>query len=158
MVSVNLYAVIQFGACCFVENRQTAAVAYGITTILRLDPAGRCETKLGAGRDRRAILPVGMFSSDGIGFGKKMALGAGAGASVALLLLPEHFFSRSDAVSKSFLPTQLFSIHANLIRDRIGDDLERDAKVPYSQEWLAHVHSALGAEIAKSGVIILRSA
>ena len=151
LVSVNLYAVIQFGACCFVGNRQKGAVAYGITTILSsllladVKPSFVLVAIV-------AILPVGMFFSRRGLLWQKIALGGGAAASVALLLLPEHFFGRSDAVSKWYLPTQLFAIHANLIRDQISDDLERDAKVPYPREWLAHVHSALGAEIAKSGV------
>jgi hypothetical protein len=151
LVSVNLYLVIQFGACCFVENRQTAAVAYGITTILSsllladVKPSFVLVAIV-------AISPVGMFFfCRGLPW-QKMALGGGAAASAALLLLPEHFFGRSDAVSQWYLPTQLFAIHANLIRDQIGDDLERNTKVPYPREWLACVHSALGAEIAKSGV------
>jgi hypothetical protein len=151
LVSVNLYAVIQFGACCFVENRQKAAVAYGIATILSSLLLADVKPSLVLVAIV-AILPVGMFFFRRGLLWQKMALGGGAAASVTLLLLPEYFFSRSDAVSKWYLPTQLFAIHANLIRDQISDDLERDAKVPYSQEWLAHVHSALGAEIAKSGV------
>jgi hypothetical protein len=151
LISVNLYAVIQFGACCFVENRQTAAIAYGITTILSSLLLADVKPSL-ALVAIVAILPLGMFFFRRGLLWQKMALGGGAAASVALLLLPEDFFSRSDAMSKWYLPTQLFAIHANLIRDQIRDDLERDAKVPYSQEWLAHVHSTLGAEIAKSGV------
>jgi hypothetical protein len=151
LVSVNLYLVIQFGACCFVENRQTAAVAYGIMTILGsilladVKPSFLLVAIV-------ALLPVGMFFFQPGWLWQKIALGSGTAASVVSLLLPEHFFSRSDAMSRWYLPTQLFVIHANLIRDQIGDDLKRNAKVPYSREWLAHVHSALSAEIAKSGV------
>jgi hypothetical protein len=149
LVSVNLNLVIQFGACCFVENRQTAAVIYGLTTILSsllladVKPSFVLVAIV-------AILPVGMFFFRRGLLWQKMALGGGAAVGAALLLLPEHFFSRSDAVSKCYLPTQLFAIHANLIRDQIGDDLERNARVPYPVEWLAHVHSALSAEITKS--------
>jgi len=39
------------------------------------------------------------------------------------------------------LPTQLFVIHANLIRDQMADDIERRAKVPYPQEWLGPVYA-----------------
>jgi hypothetical protein len=151
LVSVNLYLVIQFGACCFVENRQTAAVVYGITTIFNsllladVKPSFLLVAIV-------AVLPVGMFFFKRVWLWQKLALGGGAAASMALLLLPEHLFSRSDKLSRWYLPTQLFAIHANLIRDQIGDDLQRNAKVPYSWEWLAHVHSALSAEIAKSGV------
>jgi hypothetical protein len=151
LVSVNLYLVIQFGACCFIENRQTAAVAYGITTIFSsllladVKPSFLLAAIV-------AVLPVGMFFFRRVRLWQKLALGGGAAASMALLLLPEHFFSRSDKLSRWYLPTQLFAIHANLIRDQIGDDLQHDAKVPYSRERLAHIHSALSAEIAKSGV------
>jgi hypothetical protein len=151
LVSVNLYLVIQFGVCCFIENRQTAAVAYGITTIFSsllladVKPSFLLAAIV-------ALVPVGMFFFRRGGLWQKLALGGGAAASLALVLLPEHFFSRSDKISRRYLPTQLFAIHANLIRDQMGDDLQRNAKVPYSREWLVHVHSALSAEIAKSGV------
>ena len=79
-----------------------------------------------------------------------MALTAGAVVSAALLLLPERFLSRNDEASQTFLPATLFVVHANLIRDQMAEDLEHKAAVPYSQEWLARIQAALGAEIAKS--------
>jgi hypothetical protein len=81
---------------------------------------------------------------------QKIALGGGAALSAALLLLPEHFLRRNDQASQKFLPTTLFVIHANLIRDQMADDLTRGAKVPYPREWLGHVQRALSDEIAKS--------
>src|SRR6266446_4259001 len=127
LISINLYFIIQFTACCFLEGRRTATVTYGI-----------------------AVVPVARFFFRRSWFRQKIALGAGAAASAALLLLPEHFLSRNDEWSKTFLPTTLFVIHANLIRDQMADDLERNAKVPYPREWLERVHAVLSAEIAKS--------
>jgi len=81
---------------------------------------------------------------------QKIALGGGAAVSAALLLLPEHFLGRNDEESQTLLPSNLFAVHANLIRDQMADDLRRGAKVPYPREWLGRVHGALSAEIEKS--------
>jgi len=128
LISVNLYFVIQFTACFFVEGRQAASVAYGIAV----------------------LLPVAMFFVQRGLIWQKIALGGGAALSAALLLLPEHFLGRNDKASQTFLPTTLFVIHASLIRDQMADDLTRGAKVPYPREWLGHVQRALSDEIAKS--------
>jgi len=84
-------------------------------------------------------------------FWQKVAIAAGALASVLLLWLPEHFLSRDDQISQTFLPTTLFVIHANLIRDQMADDLERNATLPYSQERLRRIYATLGTELLKSG-------
>ena len=97
-----------------------------------------------------ALLPVGLFFFQRGWFRQKVALAGGAAVSAALLLLPEHFLSRNDEASQTFLPATLFVVHANLIRDQMADDLERKADVAYSPEWLARIHAALDAEIAKS--------
>jgi len=65
--------------------------------------------------------------------------------------MPEYFLSRNDEVSQTWLPTTLFVIHADLIRDQMAEDLERNARLPYSLEWLRRVQAALSAEISKSG-------
>ena len=67
-----------------------------------------------------------------------------------MLLLPEHFLSRDDEMSRTFLPITLFVTHADLIRDQMADDLERGAEIPYPREWLQRVHDTLSTEIAKS--------
>jgi len=81
---------------------------------------------------------------------QKIALASGAAACGILLLLPEHSLSRNDENSRTFLPTTLFVIHANLIRDQMADDLRRGAQIPYLREWLESVYAALSAEIANS--------
>jgi len=151
LVSVNLYAITCFGVYCFIENRPTAAVAYGIMSVLSallmadVKPSFVFVSII-------SMFPVALFFFMRRSIWQKAALGCGTALSVVLLLVPEHFFSRSDPVSRWYLPTQLFVIHANLIRDQIGDDLKTDTALPYSQDWLARVHSELSNEIAKSGV------
>ncbi|PYI41474.1 MAG: hypothetical protein DMF12_10230 [Verrucomicrobia bacterium] len=110
LLSINLYVVIQFVACCFIEDHRLSAAVYGVAAV---------------------------FTSILL-------------ASTAVLSLPEHFLSHNDKVSQTFLPTTLFVIHANLIRDQMSDDIQRNAKVPYSPEWLGRVHTTLSAEITKS--------
>jgi hypothetical protein len=59
-------------------------------------------------------------------------------ALVALTLwLPERILARADPVSITFLPTMLFTIHANIIRQQLRDDLHNGTTAPYAPEWLA---------------------
>lgn len=149
VLSINLYAVFQFLACWFIERRRTATVAYGIAVafttmvLFSIKPSFALVAIVD-------LVPVGLFFLRRDLWRQKIALGAGAIASAALLVLPEHFLSRDDEMSRTFLPTTLFVMHANLIRDQMAEDLARGAKVPYSREWLEHVHAALSDEIAKS--------
>jgi hypothetical protein len=149
LISVNLYFVIQFTACFFVEGRQAASVAYGIAAVFSSILLASVKPSFWLA-SIAVLLPVAMsFVQRGL-IWQKIALGGGAALSAALLLLPEHFLSRNDEASQTFLPTTLFVIHANLIRDQMADDLTRGAKVPYPREWLGHVQRALSDEIAKS--------
>lgn len=149
LVSMNLYLATQFIASCFVEKRRRAAVASGIGVA--------CTSVLLASAKPSlvlvalvALLPLGIFFFRQGWFRQKIVLGGGATLSAALLLLPEHFLSRDDEACRTFLPTTLFVVHANLIRDQMAEDLEGGAEIPYRREWLGRVHDALSAEIAKS--------
>jgi len=148
LVSINLYLVIQFSACCFLERRQTATVACGIAVVFSsillasVKPSFRLNALV-------ALLPVAIFLFQSGWLWQKTALAGGATVAVALLVLPSHFLIRRR-VDECYLPTQLFVIHANLIRDQMRADLESGAKVPYPREWLRRVHSALATEISKS--------
>jgi hypothetical protein len=149
LISINLYVVIQFTACCFLERRQTATVVYGIAVVFSsillasVKPSFRLTAIV-------ALLPIVIFLFRPRWFWQKIALAGGAALAVALLLLPGHFLIRHRRVDECYLPTQLFVIHANLIRDQMRADLESGAKVPYPREWLRRVHGALATEISKS--------
>jgi len=150
LISVNLYLVIQFTACFFVEGRQAASVAYGIAAVFSSILLASVKPSFWLA-SIAVLLPVAVFFIRPGLIWQKIALGGGAALSAALLLLPEHFLARNDEASQTFLPTTLFVIHASLIRDQMADDLTSGAKVPYPREWLGHVQRALSDEIAKSG-------
>ncbi len=83
-------------------------------------------------------------------FWQKAALAAGVVVSAALLLVPEYLLSREDETSRTFLPTQLFVIHADIIGAQIADDLERGAETPYPRELLERIHDRLKTEMVRS--------
>jgi len=99
------------------------------------------------------LLPIGIFFFRRAWSWQKITLAGGAAASAALLLLPDYFLSRNDKASQTYLPLMLFAIHADLIRDQMAADLERNAKVPYPRDWLMRVQRALSDEIVKSSVV-----
>lgn len=149
LISINLYFVIQFAACCFLENRRAATVACGIAVVFSsillasVKPSFWLTTII-------ACVPVAMFLFRRRWIWQKVVLVCGAILSAALLLLHEHFFIHEHETGECYLPTQLFVIHANLIRDQMADDIERGAKVPYPREWLGRVYTTLNTEIVKS--------
>jgi hypothetical protein len=152
LISVNLYVVIQFMACFFVEGRRAASVIYGIAAVFSSILLASAKPSFWLA-SIVVLLPVAMFFFQRGLIWEKVALGCGAAASAALLLLPEHFLARNDEGSQTLLPRVLFFMHANLIRDQMADDLRRGAKVPYPREWLGRVHGALSGEIEKSIVV-----
>jgi hypothetical protein len=149
LIAINLYFLIQFTACCFLEARQTATVIYGITVVFSSILLASVKPSFWLSAIV-ALVPIGIFFFRQGWSSQKIALAVGAAVSAALLLLPERILIRSDRARECFLPTQLFVIHANLIRDQMADDLKRGAKVPYPREWLERVQASLGTEIARS--------
>ena len=81
---------------------------------------------------------------------QKIALGLAMTLTAILVVWPERILSRKDEASQTFLPTMLFVMHADLIRDQMAEDLQENARLPYSREWLERVYSALNSEIVKS--------
>ena len=150
LFSINLYVLAQFTACWVIERRTVATAVYGAAGVFisillaSVKPSFVLVSFL-------AVLPVVVLFFQKNQLWQKFAVTVGALASVLLLWLPEHFLSRDDKISQTFLPTTLFVIHANLIRDQMAEDLERNTKLPYSQERLRRIHAALSTELLKSG-------
>jgi hypothetical protein len=81
---------------------------------------------------------------------KLTMIGIAAVCIAALLFLPEQALQKTDPGSKTFLPTTLFTIHANIIRDQMVLDVENRAKTPYPPEFLEKTANLLDQEIEVS--------
>ena len=150
LFSVNLYVLAQFTVCCVIEHRRVATAVYGIAGVLSSALLGSVKPSFML-VSFLVLLPIGMLFFQRDQLWQKVLIAVGGTASVLLLWLPEHLLSRNDRISQTFLPTILFMIHADLIRDQMTDDLERNATLPYASEWLRRVRTELSAELSKSG-------
>src|SRR2546423_1605950 len=80
---------------------------------------------------------------------RKIVFLLGALAIGVAILLPERMLSRSDPITKIFLPQTLFSIHANIIRDQMNEDLERGTATAFPDAWLRTAAHELKGEIER---------
>ena len=149
LISINLYFAIQFMSCSFLGYRRARTVIYGSATVLTslLLASARPSFWLTA---IVVMVPLTAFFLRQNCWRQKIALSAATALIATLVLWPEHILSRKDGASQIFLPTMLFAIHADLIRDQMAADLKENASLPYSRDWLEHVYLALNSEIAKS--------
>ena len=149
LISVNLYFTAQFVYYSFFEQQRTAALVCGVGSVFSslllasVRPNFWFVTMV-------TMVPLAAFLVRQNWWQQKMALGGATILAAALLLWPEHILSRKDQEGQTFLPTMLFVIHADLIRDQMAEDLRENARLPYSREWLERVYATLNNEIAKS--------
>ena len=151
VLSVTLYFLIQFLACFFLEHRRTASVAYGIALSFTAIFLASIKPSF-AFASLFVLSPVAALFGRSRWWLEKVLFSLGLALSAAVLSLPEYFLSRNDEMSRTFLPTTLFVIHAQLIRDQLADDLAKNVSLPYSRDRLERLYLALNAEITKSHV------
>ncbi len=149
VLSITFYLLIQFLACFFLEHRRTATVAYAIA--LAFTAIFLTSIKPSFGLASLFVLSpiIALFWRSGWWW-QKVWFSLGFLFSAAILLLPEHFLSRNDEMSRTFLPTTLFVAHAELIRDQLATDLAGNVSLPYSRDRLQRLYLALRTEIEKS--------
>ncbi|MEP7071228.1 MAG: hypothetical protein ABI839_02470 [Verrucomicrobiota bacterium] len=70
----------------------------------------------------------------------------------AVAIFTERHFAKTDPEAKAFLPTSLFSIHANLITRQMEQDLAREDCGRLGCSWLQQVSASLQEEIKRSRV------
>ena len=149
LISINLYFAVQFISCSFLEHRRASAVVCGNATVLTSLLLASAKPSFWFAAIV-VMVPVTAFFLRSNWGRQKIALGLGMVLIASLVLWPERILSRKDEASQTFLPTMLFVIHADLIRDQMAADLKENASLPYSTDWLERVYVALNSEIAKS--------
>jgi hypothetical protein len=148
LLALSFFCLVEFLARAFVLRK--TAIAWGIATgisamlLASVKPSFLFLALV-------PLLPIGIFLVTRNPLRQKVGLALGILVAAAIVVLPEYFLSRRDELSRLFLPTTLFVIHADLIRDQMADDVAKRAILPYRSDWLDRMEKQLAAEIAKSG-------
>ena len=87
-----------------------------------------------------------------LGWERQSLFFAGAVLVGLVFLVPEQLLARGDRLSKMFLPQTLFSVHAEIIREEMGEDLTSGLLIPFPKPWLQTAYEELGAEIVRARV------
>src|SRR5438477_11367512 len=69
--------------------------------------------------------------------------------TAAAVLRTEQILAESNPLAKWWLPTTLFTIHANLIAQQMGEDIARGDCGPHGCDWLHEVSASLQEELEK---------
>ena len=149
--ALSMFFNIQFIQHRFLQRDNRATLLYGIITLFNaavlffLKPSFYLATAF-------ATLPVWLSILDPKEPRRRklFMIGIAAISIAALLFLPELVFKRSDPASKTFLPTTLFVIHANIIRHQMALDIETREKTQYPRDFLEEVFTLLNHEIEAS--------
>ena len=149
LVILNIYLILRFTASCFLRPDRGIPVGYGIAAVFSSAVMVFAKPSFGIAA-LGVLVPVGAALFRSGQMWRKVALTTGATLSVVLLAVPEYFFSRDDPRRATFLPTDLFMIHADIVRDQMAADLAENVSSPYGKDWLTRVHAALDIEIKKS--------
>jgi hypothetical protein len=87
---------------------------------------------------------------------RRLVLPAAAGGALLLAALllwwPEHELAKTDNISDLFLPETLLTVHANVIRDQMAQDLAQGDPTPYPAGFLADLHARLAHELELASV------
>jgi hypothetical protein len=148
LLSLNLYFVVGFISRAFVARHKPPALfgaAAGITAMLLASVKPSFIFLAGA-----AFSPIGLFFFQRNQLRQKAVLAAALVVSALVLFVPEYLLGRGDEGARIFLPTTLFAVHADLIRDQMADDIRSGASVPYQRDWLDRMEKQVATELEKS--------
>jgi hypothetical protein len=148
ILSLNLYFGLEFIARAYVDKTKPAVafgIGAGVTAMLlaSLKPSFIFLAAL-------ALVPIAFFLCQRNRLREKSRLGFALLTSALVIFVPEYLLSRTDEVAHTFLATTLFTSHADLIRDQLADDLERQAPTPWEPGRLRRIHEQLKTEIDNS--------
>ena len=81
---------------------------------------------------------------------KTVIIGSAVAVVVVGLWWPEKILASHDKFGLIFLPTMLFTIHADMIHEQIVEDLRRGDTAPYPREWLATFNQELESALQEA--------
>jgi hypothetical protein len=150
IVMLNIWLVVEFAWRCWMRRTERLPLALGwaavgSAVILSLARPSLAIAATGA------LAPVAAAVFGRFPLRSKLVFVGGSIVVAGALLLPEEFLARGDDDAETFLPTDLFMIHAAIIRDQMAADVASGASLPYPTDWLRRTERRLTAEITKSG-------
>jgi hypothetical protein len=149
LVLLNIFFAIEFSYRCWIRRDQHLPVKWGLAVVasaivLSLAKPSFTIAALGS------ILPIMAIFSGKFSRREKAALFLGSLGLTLLLLVPEELTARGDMDARTFLPTQLFIIHAAEIRHQMKADLAAHRSLPYPETLVQGIAQLLDRELANS--------
>jgi hypothetical protein len=149
LVLLNIFCAIEFSYRCWVRRDRVLPVMWGLAVVasaILLSLARPSFTIAAVG----SALPVMAVFSLKFSGREKATLFFGSLVLTLLFLVPEQVVARGDLDSETFLPTQLFIIHAAEIRDQMRADLAFHRSLPYPEAFVRAVERCLDREMTRS--------
>jgi hypothetical protein len=149
LVILNIFLILEFSYRCYLRSRRAIPIMLGVCTVISSIITTLAKPSLAIAA-AGALAPVAAALFYPFSPRSKVVLLLGSLVAALLLILPAQVPARRDPANVAFLPTQLFVIHADLIRDQIANDLVDAAPTKYRKELLSKVHQILVVEINKA--------
>ena len=151
LVITNIYLAL---LCCeklFERDRRGVAPALGIGVVVTCTATILAKPSLLLGVIA-SVVPVAALLWCRASRKDKILLAAGSAVAAIVLALPAQLAAHNDPDNRTFLPTQLFVIHAGIIRDQISSDAADNRETEYPKEFLREVEPILANELTKASL------
>jgi len=149
LIILNIFLILEFSYRCYLHRTRAIPVMLGLCAVISSIITTLAKPSLALAL-AGALAPVAAAVFYPFSRGSKIALVVGSVAAGILLITPAQVPARHDPTNVAFLPTQLFVIHADLIRDQIANDLSDPTATKYPREILRKVHQILTIELNKA--------
>jgi hypothetical protein len=151
LVIANIYLALRCSEKIFQRDGLPTAVMLGIATVVTCVLTILAKPSLCLGVVA-SVVPVAAILGSRISRRDKLVLATGAALAAVALTLPAQLAARTDSDNRTFVPTQLFVIHAGIIREQIKSDAVDNPERKYPKELLQEVEQMLTTELVKAGL------
>jgi hypothetical protein len=149
LVILNIFLILEFSHRCYLRRMRAIPAMLGVCAVISSIITTLAKPSLAIAA-AGALAPVAAALFYPFSRRSKVVLLLGSLVAASLLILPAQMPARHDPANLAFLPTQLFVIHADLVRDQIASDLSDAAATNYPRGLLRKVYQILVVEINKA--------